>query len=150
MLMEEDDYVNGFENDMNFQDIELGTNSKKKIHSKLSVNLEYISQRATSSMFVSKLLNDENDNIINDQNTYDKLIQIIENIKKDTENICDTNTNTRINLYDLGYNMGLMKEMLPDNYNNLVLKIRGGIMKKDWKSVKIYTDKLMSDLLSNE
>ena len=56
-------------------------NNKKKIHNKLSLNLEYITERANSSMFVSKLLDDESDNIINDQKTYDQLSKIIDNIK---------------------------------------------------------------------
>ena len=62
----EDKYTNT--NALTFDEIGLtdleGINNKKKIYKKLSLNLEYITERANSSMFVSKLLDDESKTLI--------------------------------------------------------------------------------------
>ena len=66
-----------------FQDIDLENNiNKKKLFREMSLNLEYMNERANSSLFVSKLLNDDDDNILNDQASFDKLMQIIDNTSR--------------------------------------------------------------------
>ena len=66
-----------YSNTHTFDEIDLSVlediNNKKKIYKKVSLNLEYITEKTNSSMFVSKLLDDESDNIINDLKTYEHL-----------------------------------------------------------------------------
>ena len=128
-----------------FQDIDLEhTINKKKLFREMSLNLEYMNERANSSLFVSKYLNDDDDNILNDQSSFDKLMQIIENIKKDCKKM-SSNNDIVINYYDLGYKIGVLTEQLPNNYKKTIINIRNNLIKKDWDKIIEYLDNIVAN-----
>ena len=96
-----------------------------------SLNLKYMEEKAVSSVYLSKYLNDDEDNKINDHNNKEKIILIINSII----DLCNRDK-TRINTYDIGYNVGILSERLPDYLFEEITSIRKYIQNDDFKKVK--------------
>ena len=107
-----------------------------------SLNLKYMEEKAVSSLYSSKYLNDDEDNKINDHNNNEKIMIIIGSIIE----LCNRET-SGLNKYDIGYNIGILSERLPNYFYDELNSIRKYIQQNDLVKVKNKIDNIKNIII---
>jgi len=105
-----------------------------------SLNLKYMEEKAKDSIYISKYLNDDMDNKINDMINFNAIKTIIQTIKE----LCQKNIENDDTLYDVAYNIGRLYEILPNYYLDELNIMKELVISKNLEQVNVKLDDIIA------